>query len=68
MEVSAMKDNCDICGGKTGGTCYDVKTIFGSWAYICQKCFPTKAMYKTLGTGKGQKYEKDGESWKKVAG
>jgi hypothetical protein len=34
---------------------YDAKTSRGPWAYMCQSCFNTEAMFPDLGTGKGQR-------------
>jgi len=48
--------NCEICSTLTGRTVkagYDAKTIFGVWAYLCEKCFTKYGV--GLGTGKGQK-------------
>ena len=41
---------CDICSAPAK---YDAKTIYGSWANVCDLCF---VMYTSgeLGTGKGQ--------------
>lgn len=48
-------------------TMYDAKSIYGPWGTMCAECFPRYGI--GLGTGKGQKYEKqeDGK-WKKVEG
>jgi len=34
---------------------YDAKTDRGPWANMCQECFEDHAMFKELGTGKGQR-------------
>lgn len=34
---------------------YDAKTMRGPWANMCEDCYQDNAMYKVLGTGKGQR-------------
>lgn len=44
--------DCDFCGKPAK---YDAKTRLGPWANMCAMCWRTKAMYKSLGTGLGQR-------------
>lgn len=50
---------CDICGEEISKTLIDGNTIHGSWAVMCPKCHKIHGV--GLGTGKGQKYVRDGE-------
>ncbi len=48
--------DCDICEGlglKRADASYDGKTIYGSWAWMCEGCF--KVYGTGLGLGIGQK-------------
>ncbi len=47
---------CDVCHHECGKELYDAKTKFGGWATLCQSCYI--AMGVGIGTGLGQKYEK----------
>ncbi|HEU5118377.1 MAG TPA: hypothetical protein VFT74_17320 [Isosphaeraceae bacterium] len=46
---------CNFCQdhGETGPARYDGRTIFGPWAYMCQRHFDTYGV--GLGLGKGQR-------------
>lgn len=57
---------CDICGSAITDTFIDGKTIHGPWGNMCPECH--KRFGCGLGTGRGQKYEKQGDYWVKVAG
>jgi hypothetical protein len=57
---------CDLCAAKITDTFFDAATKWGQWGYVCPKCFVQGGM--KLGTGYGQKYVKQGDRWKKVAG
>lgn len=59
-------DKCNVCDGPFNGVMYDFRAFGGSWANGCQSCFDR--LGGMLGTGCGQKYEFDGEHWRKVAG
>jgi len=50
--------NCDLCKqeGITREAKYDGKTIYGSWANMCEECY--KEFGAGLGTGKGQELPK----------
>lgn len=52
---------CDVCHSQLGTEFYDVKTIYGPWAFLCTDCFNTLGI--GLGTGRGQYYKrnKDGD-------
>lgn len=63
---------CDLCKEELLGddesvdyTCYDGKTIYGPWAWMCLDCFINKGT--GLGTGRGQRYVYDwqDEKWYK---
>ena len=41
---------CDFCNNTAE---VDGKTVFGSWAYMCRRCFKQHSI--GLGLGKGQK-------------
>lgn len=66
-EVEVYKlPTCDVCWfeeGKPGVEAhYDVKTIHGPWANVCEKHFASHAI-GGLGTGRGQRLivKKEGE-------
>ena len=44
----------------------DGKTVHGPWAFMTPDSFKIHGI--DLGTGLGQRYEKRGEDWEKVAG
>lgn len=48
---------CDYCG-KEADVMYDAETRGGPWAFMCPECWK-KHGFARLGTGFGQKYEKD---------
>lgn len=50
---------CDICGEEISKTLIDGRTTLGHWAVMCPKCHKIHGV--GLGTGKGQKYVRDGE-------
>lgn len=64
--IGSVPANCDICHEPISKTFIDGRTVYGPWAYMCSVCHSQVGV--GLGTGKGQKYEQDGESWIKVAG
>lgn len=47
---------CDNCRSPINSTFYDARTHGGAWGNLDQKCFD--AIGVGLGTGRGQKYEK----------
>ena len=47
---------CDICQGNIADMFVDGATTAGPWANMCPKCYGFYG--RGLGTGKGQKYEK----------
>lgn len=58
----------DDFGDKIEDTFYDAKTLQGPWAIMTPKSFRLKS-YGTLGTGFGQKYEKQADGkWLKTEG
>lgn len=54
-------EKCDTCGNCFADTFYDGKTKFGPWANMCPSCFTCGPGVNTLGTGFGQKYEKQSD-------
>lgn len=48
-------DFCRIDDGEDTIAEYDAKTVFGSWANMCEHHFATRAASSQLGTGHGQK-------------
>lgn len=51
-------ETCNICGDKfLDGVMYDCKTVHGPWANLCSNCY--KIYGVGLGTGLGQKYQRD---------
>lgn len=58
--------HCDVCCKPISKTFIDGKTVYGPWANMCCECHNKIGV--GLGTGKGQKYERDGEAWIKVTG
>jgi hypothetical protein len=64
--LSPVPAGCDVCKGPFNGVMYDAK-VGGPWGNICDPCF--KEHKCSLGTGYGQKYEKqDDGKWLKTAG
>lgn len=60
-------DNCDICTVSMANKFVDGKTIYGSWATMCQSCH--KRIGMGFGAGKGQLYEKQSDNrWLKIRG
>lgn len=58
---------CDVCQGKIGDAFVDGKTKLGPWANMCVPCH--KKVGCGLGTGRGQKYEKQTNGmWLKTEG
>jgi len=67
MWVGSVPDKCEVSGEPIDKVFIDGQTVFnGSWAIMCPKCH--EKFGKGLGTGKGQKYEKQGEDYVKVEG
>ena len=57
--------DCDICHKKLSDSFVDGATTMGPWAIMCQTCF--SAFGVGLGTGRGQRYEKQKDNrWLKV--
>jgi len=62
----AEPDACDICDGRIPKTFVDGATRMGPWAVMCPACHASHGV--GLGTGRGQKYVKDGNKFIKVEG
>lgn len=58
--------SCDLCRMLIGDTFVDGKTKMGPWANMCPKCHRSHGV--GLGTGKGQKYSSNGDSFVKTEG
>ena len=58
--------HCDVCCTQINNVFIDGRTVYGPWANMC--CERHSKFGVGLGTGKGQKYERDNGSWVKVAG
>ena len=67
--LSEPPETCDTCDTDITNTFIDGKTAMGPWAFLCPSCFHFGPGTGRLGTGWGQKYEKqpDGK-WLKTAG
>jgi hypothetical protein len=64
--IGSPPERCDICGETLASGFVDGQTRQGPWGCLCGKCH---AKYGVgLGTGRGQKYEKQGDKFVKVAG
>jgi hypothetical protein len=57
---------CDLCPTPIEDIFIDGKTKYGSWACMCPECHTEVG--RGLGTGKGQKYQRQGKRWVKVEG
>jgi hypothetical protein len=59
---------CDLCANAIDKTFFDAKTRMGPWANLCPTCYVNVGLGQ-LGTGMGQKYEKqDTGCWAKTGG
>lgn len=70
--LSALKDSCQSCERPFGKLMYDMKTIGGPWANLCNNCAMMgggRAPGMVVWLGLGQKYEKQADGrWLKVEG
>jgi len=69
--LSPIPKECDLCGAPITDVFYDAKTYYGPWACVCPRCFDHKPRSMKIGTGHGQKYEKQSERnpvWLKTKG
>ena len=64
--LGPVPTRCDVCCTQIDDVFIDGRTIYGPWANMCCACHSKIGV--GLGTGKGQKYERDNESWVKVTG
>jgi hypothetical protein len=55
--MSDPPDKCQMCEKPIGDIFIDGRTSLGPWANMCQSCHRRKGV--GLGTGKGQKYQRD---------
>lgn len=59
--------HCDLCNAEITDTFYDAGLPRGPWGFFCNDCFTQNAL--KLGTGYGQKYEKQADGkWLKTGG
>jgi hypothetical protein len=60
---------CDGCDDTITDVFYDAKTSMGPWGLLCDRCFTHGPGLGKLGTGLGQKYEKQPSGkWLKTGG
>ena len=60
---------CDVCDDTITDVFYDAKTTMGPWGCLCERCFTQGPGLGKLGTGLGQKYEKQPSGkWLKTGG
>jgi hypothetical protein len=54
---------CDIClsNGCEEDAVYEAQTIFGPWAFLCQKCFDEVGISLELGLGRKIKVPEEDE-------
>ena len=62
----ARPTKCDLCRNPIVHLFVDGKTNHGPWAIMCPACQVERGV--GLGTGRGQMYRRDGETFKKVEG
>lgn len=64
------KMSCDGCHLLFHNAFSDIATFNGQWGNFCDDCLPSFAVHNPCkyGTGLGQRYEKQGKHWVKVAG
>jgi len=67
--LSPAPAKCDTCDTPIQNVFVDGKTEYGPWGCLCMSCFTLGPGIGKLGTGFGQKYQKqqDGK-WLKVEG
>lgn len=67
--LSFPPDNCEICEAEIDALFYDAATVMGPWACMCHSCFALGPGLNKLGTGLGQKYQKQPTGkWLKTGG
>jgi hypothetical protein len=61
---------CNICQIPFQNAFSDVRTSSGQWGNICDECLPVMVFdpKNCYGTGKGQRYERQGNDWVKTKG
>ena len=64
--VGKPPEKCDICSEPIKDVFIDGQTDWGPWGNMCPECHALHG--RGLGTGRGQKYEKQEDQWVKVAG
>ncbi len=57
---------CDVCCKQIDDVFIDGRTVYGPWANMCCEC--QSKIGVGLGTGNGQKYERNDDTWVKVTG
>ena len=67
--LSPPPEKCDTCDTPITDTFIDGKTTLGPWGCLCPTCFTFGPGIGKLGTGLGQKYEKQADGkWLKTGG
>lgn len=68
--LSPVPERCETCEQPMGDTMYDSAVGRGGpWACMCGNCFAFGPGLGELGTGRGQKYEKQPDGrWLKTGG
>ena len=64
--IGSTPTNCDVCGKPILDTFVDGKTRGGPWGMMCVPCHGAHGV--GLGLGRGQRYRKSNDKWKKEAG
>lgn len=65
--IGGVPAECDICKDDIVDAFYDAKSRMGVWGNMCPLCFNRVGL--GLGTGLGQKYEKQADGrWLKTGG
>ena len=57
--IGTPPEKCDVCDAPIENLFYDAKTRYRVWACLCQPCFERVGV--GLGTGLGQRFEKQPE-------
>ena len=64
--LGPVPTRCDVCCTQIDDVFIDGRTIYGPWANMCCACHSQIGV--GFGTGKGQKYERNDDTWVKVTG
>ena len=64
--LGPVPTRCDVCCAQIDDAFIDGRTVYGPWANMCCACHSQIGI--GLGTGKGQMYERNDDTWVKVTG